>query len=180
MCDNLSFGLNRRIRKNLQHALPDRERNHHEGNCMKTILAVLILGLASLPAWAVDVTVSDVWVRTTVPGQKVSGAFMRIVASEDARLVSASSAVVPRVEIHEMKMDGDVMRMREVETIDLPKGRTVLLQPGGYHLMLMNLAKPIAAGDRVPLSLVIESGGTRQTVEVEAEARVPGAGMRRH
>ncbi len=141
---------------------------------MKTTLAALILGLASLPAWAADVTVSDAWARATMPGQKVSAAYMRIVASEDARLVSASSSVVPRVEIHEMKMDGSVMRMREVKALDLPKGKTVSLEPGGYHIMLMNLAKPIAAGDRVPLSLVIESGGARQTVEVQAEARTPG------
>lgn len=142
---------------------------------MKTTLVALILGLASLPAWAVDVTVSDAWARATMPGQKVSGAYMRIVASEDARLVSASSPVVPRVEVHEMKMDGGVMRMREVKALDLPKGKTVSLEPGGYHIMLMNLAKPIAAGDRVPLSLVIESGGARQTVEVQAEARAPGS-----
>ncbi len=141
---------------------------------MKTTLAALILGLASLPAWAADVTVSDAWARATMPGQKVSAAYMRIVAGEDARLVSASSPVVPRVEVHEMKMDGGVMRMREVKALDLPKGKTVALEPGGYHIMLMNLAKPIAAGDRVPLSLVIESGGARQTVEVQAEARAPG------
>lgn len=141
---------------------------------MKTTLAALILGLASVPAWAADVTVSDAWARATMPGQKVSAAYMRIVASEDARLVSASSSVVPRVEIHEMKMDGSVMRMREVKALDLPKGKTVSLEPGGYHIMLMNLAKPIAAGERVPLSLVIESGGARQTVEVQAEARTPG------
>jgi copper(I)-binding protein len=70
-----------------------------------------------------------------------------------------------------MKMDGDVMRMREVQAIDLPKGKTVTLQPGGFHLMLMNLPKPIAAGDVIPFTLTVESGGKRQAVEVKAEAR---------
>ncbi len=140
---------------------------------MKTTLAALVLGFASLPAWAAGVTVSDAWARATMPGQKVSAAYMRIVASEDARLISASSPTVPRVEIHEMKMDSGVMRMREVKALDLPKGKTVSLEPGGYHIMLMNLAKPIAAGERVPLNLVIEAGGARQTVEVQAEARAP-------
>ncbi|HSO47881.1 MAG TPA: copper chaperone PCu(A)C, partial [Rhizobiaceae bacterium] len=91
----------------------------------------------------------------------------------DARLVSASSPAVPRVEMHEMRMDGDVMRMREVKAIDLPKGKTVSLEPGGFHIMLMNLPQPIAAGDVIPLTLVVESDGKRQTVEVKAEARSP-------
>src|SRR5512139_4214026 len=112
-----------------------------------------------------------------MPGQKVSAAYLQIQSDADARLVGASSTVVPRVEVHEMKMDGDVMRMREVKAIDLPQGKTVSLQPGGYHIMLMNLQKPIAAGDVIPLSLVIESGGKRQTVEVKVEARAPNQPM---
>ncbi|MDP3124813.1 MAG: copper chaperone PCu(A)C, partial [Thiobacillus sp.] len=73
--------------------------------------------------------------------------------------------------------DGDVMRMREVQALDLPKGKTVALQPGGFHIMLMNLKKPIAAGEIIPLTLVIESGGKRQNVEVKAEARAASGGM---
>ena len=79
-----------------------------------------------------------------------------------------------------MKMDGDVMRMREVQSIDLPKGKTVSLEPGGFHIMLMNLPKPIAAGDVIPLTLVVESGGKRQTVEVKAQARAVGGAMHHH
>jgi hypothetical protein len=75
-----------------------------------------------------------------------------------------------------MKMDGDVMRMREVKAIDLPKGKTVTLKPGGLHIMLMNLPKPIAPGDLIPLTLTVESGGKRQTVEVKAEARAAMGG----
>ena len=148
---------------------------------MKTSLAAALLACAvSLPTWAANVSVTDVWARATMPGQKVSGAYMRIQSDVDARLVSASSPAVPRVEVHEMKMDGDVMRMREVKAIDLPKGKTVSLEPGGFHIMLMNLPKPIAAGDMIPLTLVIESGGTRQTVEVKAEARAIGGAMQHH
>jgi len=148
---------------------------------MKSSLAAALLACAvSLPTWAANVSVTDVWARATMPGQKVSGAYMRIQSDVDARLVSASSPAVPRVEVHEMKMDGDVMRMREVKAIDLPKGKTVSLEPGGFHIMLMNLPKPIAAGDMIPLTLVIESGGTRQTVEVKAEARAIGGVMQHH
>lgn len=144
------------------------------------VAAVMLASAASLPAWAANVSVTDAWARATMPGQKVSAAYMQIQSDADARLVSASSPAVPRVEVHEMKMDGDVMRMREVKAIELPKGKPVSLQPGGLHIMLMNLQKPIAAGDVIPLTLVIESGGKQQTVEVKAEARAPMGGGMQH
>ncbi|MEW6413643.1 MAG: copper chaperone PCu(A)C [Pseudomonadota bacterium] len=139
----------------------------------------LVTVLIAPSAWAVNVSVADAWARATMPGQKVSGAYMKLTADADAKLIGASSPAVPRVEMHEMKMDGEVMRMREVRAIDLPRGKTVSLEPGGYHIMLMNLARPIAAGEVIPLTLTIESGGKRQTVEVKAEARMPG-GMQHH
>ena len=127
--------------------------------------------LAAHAAWAANLSVTGAWVRATMPGQPVGGAYMQIQSDADARLIGVSSPAVPRVEMHEMKMDGDVMRMREVKAIDLPKDQAVSLAPGGLHLMLMNLQKPIAAGDVVPLTLEVESGGKRQTVEVKAEVR---------
>jgi len=133
--------------------------------------------LVAQAAWAANISVTDAWARATMPGQPVSGAYMQIQADADARLVGVSSLVVPQVEVHEMNMDGGVMRMREVKAIDLPKGKTVSLEPGGFHIMLMNLKKPIAAGDVIPLTLVVESGGKRQTVEVKAEARAMGGAM---
>lgn len=145
-----------------------------------TLASALLISFMSLPAWAANVSVTDAWARTTVPGQKVSGAYMQIQADADARLLGASSPAVPRVEVHEMKMDGDVMRMRELKALDLPKGKTVSLEPGGYHIMLMNLKKPIAAGDVIPLTLVVESGGKQQTIEVKAEARAMGGGGMQH
>ncbi|MDA8129534.1 MAG: copper chaperone PCu(A)C [Betaproteobacteria bacterium] len=129
------------------------------------------VSLAAQAAAAANVSVTDAWARANMPGQPVSGAYMRIQSDADARLVGVSSSVVPRVEVHEMNMDGGVMRMREVKSLDLPKGKTVSLEPGGYHIMLMNLKKPIAAGDVIPLALTVESGGKRQTVEVKAVAR---------
>jgi len=145
-----------------------------------TFAAALLISAASLPAWAANISVTDAWARATMPGQSVSGAYMQIRSDADARLVGVSSPAVPRVEVHEMKMDGDVMRMREVKAIDLPKGKTVSLEPGGFHIMLMNLPKPIAAGDIIPLILTVESGGKRQTVEVKAEARSPMGGGAMH
>lgn len=146
-----------------------------EKNVRLNALILAAVGvLATQSASAANISVTDAWARATMPGQKVSGAYMQIRSDADARLISASSPAVPRVEIHEMKMDGDVMRMREVEAIELPKGKTVSLEPGGFHIMLMNLPKPIAAGEVIPLVLTVESGGKRQTVEVKAQARTPG------
>ena len=148
---------------------------------MKTSLIATFAACAiCLPAWAANISVTDAWARATVPGQQVSGAYMQIQSDADARLIGVSSSAVPRVEVHEMSMDGDVMRMREVKAIDLPKGKTVLLEPGGFHLMLMNLKKPIAAGDAIPLTLVVESGGKKLNIEVKAEARAMGGGMQHH
>ena len=143
---------------------------------LNVLIFSAIAALAAQSAWSATISVTDAWARATMPGQPVSGAYMNIQADADARLVGVSSPRVPDVEVHEMKMDGDVMRMREVKAIDLPKGKTVSLRPGGYHIMLMNLKKPIAAGEIIPLALVIESDGKRQTVEVKAEARVAGGG----
>jgi len=145
---------------------------------MKALFAAALLAsAATLPTWAANVSVTDAWARATMPGQPVSGAYMNIQSDADARLISVSSPLIPQVEVHEMKMDGNVMRMREVKAIDLPKGKTVSLKPGGFHIMLMNLKQPIIAGEMIPLALVIESGGKRQTIEVKAEARVATGGM---
>lgn len=146
---------------------------------MKIPLLIAAL-FASALAQAAEVRVTDAWVRATVAGQKVSGAYMKIRSDTDAKLVGVTSAAISRVEIHEMKMDGDVMRMREIKFIDLPKGKPVSLEPGGYHIMLMNLKQPIVAGESVPLTLTIESGGKRQTVDVKATARAPGTGGMPH
>lgn len=149
---------------------------------MKQILwkTALLATLIAPAAWAAEVAVTDAWVRATMPGQKTSGAYLQIQSDADARLVGVSSPVAPRAEVHEMKMDGDVMRMRELKALDLPRGKPVVLEPGGYHIMLMNLKKPISAGESVPLTLVIESAGERQTVDVKAEARAPGSAMQHH
>lgn len=142
--------------------------------------AVVLACAVSLPAYAVNLAITDAWARATKPGQPVSGAYMKLQSDADARLLSASSPSIPTVEVHEMKMDGDVMRMREVEAVELPRGKAVSLQPGGYHIMLMNLKKPIAAGEVIPLTLVIESGGKRQNVEVKAVARDAAMGGMQH
>lgn len=126
--------------------------------------------LTSGPAQA-QTTVKDPWVRATVAQQKATGAFMQISSASAARVVSASSPVAGVVEIHEMAMDGNVMKMRAVPALELPAGKAVELKPGGYHVMLMDLKKPLAVGDTVPLTLVVEAAGKRETVQVQAAVR---------
>lgn len=108
--------------------------------------------------------VEGAWVRSAVPGQAGTGAFMRITAAQPMKLVGASTPAAGQADVHEMKMDGDVMKMRPVAALDLPAGRTVELKPGGYHLMLTDLKEALKPGTRVPLTLVFRdaSGADRK------------------
>jgi copper(I)-binding protein len=127
--------------------------------------------LVSLSAQA-QVKVDDAWVRATVAPQKATGAFMQLTATKPVKVVAASSPVAAVVEIHEMKMDGGVMKMRAVDALPLPAGQAVALKPGSYHVMLMGLKNPIKAGETVPLTLTVEGeDGKRTAVEIKAEAR---------
>lgn len=132
-----------------------------------TALSLLILH----DAWAGAVVARNAWVRPTVPGQTVAAAYMEITAQEAASLIAVRSPISPKVEIHFMKMDGDIMRMRELKKLDLPKNTAVSLAPGGYHLMLTRLKKPIQAGDVLPLTLVIKTQQKRELLTINAIAQ---------
>jgi len=139
---------------------------------MKHLSTTLALLLATTLAHA-QTTVAEPWVRGTVAQQKASGMFARITSAQGGRLVSASSPVAGVVEIHEMAMSGDVMRMRALPNgLDLPAGKAVELKPGGFHIMLMDLKQQLKAGDTVPVTLVIESADKkRETVEIKAPVK---------
>lgn len=141
---------------------------------------LILAALAQAACHAEDVTVRDAWVRATVPGQRATGAFMVLTSKSDAALVAVASPVAGVAEVHEMAMDGTVMRMRAVPKLALPAGQAVELKPGGYHLMLMDLRRPLAAGETVSLSLTLEAGGKPATVQVTATVRelTAGAGMK--
>ena len=135
---------------------------------------VLFAAVAVLAGAArAQVSVDKPWVRTTVPQQTTTGAFMTITSAQGGKLVAASSPVAASVEVHEMRMDGDVMKMRPVDALPLPAGKPVELKAGAYHMMLMGLKKPVKFGDVVPITLVVEdAAGERQTVEVKATAKL--------
>ncbi|MBA6098840.1 copper chaperone PCu(A)C [Pseudomonas juntendi] len=138
---------------------------------IKRGLAALALAGLALPALA-QTTVSEAWVRASVPNQQSTGAFMTLTASSDSKLVSVASPVAKTVQVHEMTMNGDVMGMREVKAVELPAGKAVTLDPNGLHVMLMGLNGQVKEGEIVPLSLTIEDAkGAKETVEVQAEVR---------
>lgn len=131
-------------------------------------LAALVMAVAA----QAQVSVKDAWVRATVPQQKATGAFMQLVSAKDAKLVEARSPVAGVVEIHEMAMVDQVMKMRAVPGLDLPAGKMVELKPGGYHVMLLDLKGQVKDGDTVPLTLVVEGrDGKRETIELKAPVR---------
>ena len=133
-------------------------------------LALALFGVATLAQ--ADVTVSDPWVRGTVPAQRATGAFMRLQADQDLRLVAASSPVAGVAEIHEMVMQDNVMKMRRVDGIALGKGKPLELKPGGYHVMLMDLKQPLKAGEQVPLTLTFEGAAKGKTITKQVQATV--------
>lgn len=135
-------------------------------------ISLTLSALVMAAAAQAQVAVKEPWVRATVPQQKATGAFMQIIAAKDARLVEAKSPVAGVVEIHEMAMVDNVMKMRAVPGLDLPAGKAVELKPGGYHVMLMDLKGQVKEGDSVPLTLVVEGrDGKRQTLELKVPAR---------
>ena len=138
---------------------------------LKTLIFAATLMGSIVHAQSVDV--KDAWVRTSVPGQKATGAFMKLTAKDGAKLVAASSPVAGVTEVHEMKMEGDIMKMKAVAGgLDLPAGKTVELKPGGYHVMLMDLKAALPKDSTIPLALVFKDA---KGVESRLELKVPVA-----
>jgi copper(I)-binding protein len=139
---------------------------------MKKPLFALIASLSLASTAFAQTTVTQPWVRATVPQQTASGAFMQLRSADSAKLVSATSPIAASVQIHKMEMTGQMMKMREVDAIDLPAGETVNLASGGFHIMLVGLKRQLKEGETVPLSLVIErKNGKRETVAVDAPVK---------
>jgi len=140
----------------------------------------------ALPAARLDVLapgvapveVKDAWVRTAVKGQSGTGAFMTLSAPSGSRLVAARTPDAGLAEVHEMKMDGDVMRMRPLSAgLDLPARRPVELKPGGYHLMLTQLKQPLPVGATVPITLdFVDADGRKSSAQLQLPVLAAPAG----
>lgn len=151
----------------------------HNRSPWPSVAAALFLAVAPSVASA-QVTVTDPWVRGTLAGQRATGAFMKLTPAADLKLVTAASPVAKIVEIHEMAMDGGVMKMRAIPKLALPAGKATELKPGGYHVMLMALDRTLAEGETVPITLTFEdAAGKRQSVEIKAPVKPLTADMRK-
>ena len=134
----------------------------------QTTALIAALAAGSAFAQTAAVKVEGAWARASVPGQKGTGAFMKLTAKDGAKLVGASSPAAGVTEVHEMKMEGDVMKMRAVPALELPAGKPVELKPGGYHVMLLDLKAPLAKDTVVPITLVFkDSKGAESRLELK-------------
>lgn len=117
------------------------------------------------------IAIQNAWVRPTVGEQDATGAYLTITSQDDLTLVGVATPAAEIAEVHEMKMDGDIMRMRMAERIEIKAGEPLELKPGGYHVMLMALTAPVVAGDEVELSLQFEKAdGSKVEIPVKALA----------
>jgi copper(I)-binding protein len=147
-------------------------------NILALTIAATSLGLGfsvhAQEAKVGSIKIENAYTRSTVPGQQVAGGFMKIENKGGVdQLISASSPVAGEVQLHEMAMDGNVMKMRQVKDIAVPAGATVELKPGGLHLMFMNIKAPLAAGETVPVKLKFAKAGE---VEVKMPVNAMGVG----
>ena len=139
---------------------------------------LLTAALGGNVAAQTQVKVEGAWARATVQGQKATGAFMKLTASNATRLVSISTPVAGVAEIHEMKMDGGVMTMRAMPVLDLPANQAVELKPGSYHVMLMDLKAPLMKDSSVALTLVfkdVKGVESKQQISVPVNTGMPPA-----
>ncbi len=140
--------------------------------CSVALVSLTLVGRAVLAACADDVTVTRAWARATVPGQPVAAAYLDISSAQGAVLTGVRSDAAGAVQMHSMRDDRGVMRMRELGRLELPAGQTVRLAPSGSHLMLLDLKRPLRTGDRIALDLtVVDRAGRSRIVHTIAPVR---------
>jgi periplasmic copper chaperone A len=139
---------------------------------MQRRLVFLLAALTTAVAAQAQVKVDQAWARPTVAGQQGGGGFLSMSSPMADRLISGSTPLAERFELHTMAMKGDVMEMRQVDAIELPAGQTVQLKPGGLHVMFIGLKQPLALGSKVPVTLKFEKAGEVK-VEFDVVSRPP-------
>lgn len=141
---------------------------------MSTKFAAAIAALFLCLSAQAQVKIDNAWARPTVPGQQGGGGYMTLQSPTADKLLSGSTPVAERFELHTMSMQGDVMTMREVKAIDLPAGQKVELKPGGLHVMFIGIKQPLKLGSKVPVTLKFEKAGEVK-VEFEVMSRPAAA-----
>jgi copper(I)-binding protein len=146
----------------------------------RRLFLAAVVSVLALPAMAHDYKIGSIeittpWTRATPPSARTGGGFMTITNKGTVadRLVAARSNASDKVEVHEMQMDGSVMRMRELaKGLEIPPGATVMLKPGSYHIMFMELKAPLAKDAKVPVTLVFEKAGS---IDIQLDVQAMGA-----
>jgi len=111
-----------------------------------------------------DVVITNAWARAMPNGAQAAAAYVTVESGDGDRLTGVSTSAAQTAELHSMTMDNGVMKMRQVDAIDLPAGQVVTLKPGGYHIMLTDLAKPLKEGQSFPLTLSFAKAGPREVM----------------
>lgn len=137
---------------------------------MRRVLPILLL-LGAAPLAAAPPLIADAWIRATPPGAPNAAAYLTIEADVPDRLVAARSEAAREVQIHAHEHADGMMRMRRLESLPVPAGVPVLLEPGGRHLMLREIGRPLAAGDEVVITLSFERAGDIEAVVVVRDTR---------
>lgn len=147
------------------------------------VLGIAItLGLVANNAFAEEkplVKISNHWVRASHPGQSVGAAYMTFESRKEVKLTHVTASMTKAVEVHEMKMVNDIMKMRQLESLTLHKGEAVTLKPGGLHLMLFDLTKPLEAGEKISFELCFEDKAGDITI-IPLTTTVKAAGHNHH
>ncbi|HEX4879960.1 MAG TPA: copper chaperone PCu(A)C [Limnobacter sp.] len=156
--------------------------DHHQGEHVHAESVQGDAPVLGMPAQVQDgVAVQGAWVRPTVGEQDATGAYFTLTSEQPIALVGVASPAAEVAEVHEMRMDGDIMRMRRAERIELKPGQPFELKPGGYHVMLMALNGPVQAGQELELSLQFERpDGSTLEMPVKAVAAATAAGNHAH
>ena len=132
---------------------------------MKLIkLIALFLFLSACNSIA-EVTITDAWVRANAPGQSVGAAYMTLKSPHDSTLISVETVAAGSVEIHSMTMNDGVMKMRMLDELALNAGKAEKLAPGGFHLMLFDLKKPLKSGEEVNFKLSFKDKANKVSVQ---------------
>ena len=144
-------------------------------NIFRTLCFSLLFALTACAEADQDISISDAWVRATAPGQQVAAAYMSLQSKQGSTLIKAESNLAGTVEIHSMTMENDVMKMRMLDELPLPAGKTVRLEPGGYHLMLFDLKQPLSAGGTGEFTLHFrDQSGELRSMTVKLPVKAAG------
>jgi periplasmic copper chaperone A len=186
--DELQYAIHPRTTSNLGYRIMSSFTIKYIAACAAFVPTIALFSVQALAQTAADVKIEGAWVRATVEGQKGTGGFMKLTAPANMKLLAVASPAAGVGEVHEMKMEGSVMRMAEVKGgLDLPAGKAVELKPGGFHIMLLDLKQALKVNSQVPVTLTFANAKGEQSkvelkmpVSMRAPGSAPGKDMSGH